>query len=169
MTNLTSILAILALSVSMLTLGWTIYRDAIRKPRFRVSIAIKTIVGAGIKPSSPFLAVQALNLGPDPNRVQMVVARRAWWRRWTTPDDFNVIVIPQHKHIAASPPAARVEVGDSAVLVIPYDKDAFVGGDFARVGLTDGYGRTHWAPSRQLRGLRKKHRHEFGSQGVRPG
>jgi hypothetical protein len=63
-----TIASVLAIAISSLTLGWSIYRDAIRKPKFRVDIAVKKIVQAGHDHDGPYIFVEALNLGPIPNR-----------------------------------------------------------------------------------------------------
>jgi hypothetical protein len=79
--------SILAIAISSLTLGWTIYRDAIRKPKFRVDIAVKKIIRAGSPQDGPYVFVEALNVGPIPNRIGLTFLQKNWIKRvgWVEP------------------------------------------------------------------------------------
>ena len=68
-TYIPTITSVVAIAISSLTLGWTIYRDAIRKPKFRVDVAVKKIIQAGHPEDGPYVFVEALNLGPIANRI----------------------------------------------------------------------------------------------------
>jgi hypothetical protein len=54
-----TITSILAIAISSLTLGWTVYRDAIRKPKFKVQIGVRKIIQKGLEPEGPFVFVEA--------------------------------------------------------------------------------------------------------------
>ncbi len=160
MGTLTIVIAIVALSVSMLTAGWTIYRDAIQKPKFRVSISLKTVVQAGREPDGPHIFVEALNMGPVSNRFGLVFCRESWWQR-RIKDTGGAFIYPDYAHVATTRGSERIEVGDTATSVFPYDADCFLKEDFVQVGVSDGYGRMHWAPRAQLRKAREKYREKF--------
>lgn len=157
----TDLVATIALIVSSLTLGWTIYRDAIQKPKFRVSIAIKTIFQHGHEPDGPYIFVDALNLGPLPNRVSMICIRKSWINRILHPDDSNAVITPDWRHWANTAAGTRLDVGDTAQFVIPFDRDAFLKENFIDIGVSDGYGRIHWAKRKQLRVAKKRYRMRF--------
>lgn len=55
-----TITSILAICISSTTLGWTIYRDAIRKPKFRVDVGVKKIMQAGEVPEGPLWLLKPL-------------------------------------------------------------------------------------------------------------
>ena len=145
----------------MLTAGWTIYRDAIRKPKFRVSISLKTVVQAGREPDGPHIFVEALNMGPDSNRFRIVFCRNSWWQRRIKGAVGGAFIYSDYAHVAATRGGERIEVGDTATSVFPYDADCFLKDDFVQVGVSDGYGRMHWAPRAQLRKVRKKYCQDF--------
>ena len=153
--------SLVSLSVAMLTLGWTIYRDAIQQPRIRTSIGIKTIHQAGHDPDGPHIMVEALNVGPLPNRIMSVYAWKSWWQRKTDPKNSAAFIYPDYHHRATTPAATRLEVGDEGRFVFPYDKDCFLKDAYARVGVSDGYGRIHWAPRVQLRKAREQYLKRF--------
>jgi hypothetical protein len=56
----TTIVSVVAIALSSITLGWTIYKDAIRKPKFRMSIAVKHIVRAGQPADGPHIFKRAV-------------------------------------------------------------------------------------------------------------
>lgn len=157
------ITAILSICISMLTLGWTIYRDVIQKPRFRVDVGLKSLMQAGRKPDGPHIFVEALNLGPTSNRVGFVFAQKSWWERKRRPKAAHVFIYPDFSHPAATPAGSRIKVGDKATFVIPYNKDSFLKEEFTQVGVADGFDRLHWASRKQLRDVRKKYLERFGS------
>jgi hypothetical protein len=113
-----TVTSVLAICISSLTLGWTIYRDAIKKPTFRVSIAIKRIFQAGRGEEGPYVFVEALNVGPIPNRIGLPFARKAWFtRRFLEREHGGAMIYPDFKHWAAT----KLEVGDQANFIFPYD------------------------------------------------
>jgi hypothetical protein len=152
--------AVVSLAISMMTLGWTIYRDAVRRPKFRTSIAIKTIRQAGRAPDGPHIFVEALNMGPIPNRIGLVFAHKSWWQRKIKRAQ-GAFIYPNWAHPATTRSASRIEVGDTAVFVFPYDEDCFLKHDFAKVGVSDGFGSMHWATRKQLLKAQEDHRKRF--------
>jgi len=159
-TALPLVTAVISLGVSMLTLGWTIYRDAIRQPRLRPSIAIKTVNQRGRPPDGPHIFVEALNMGPIPNRLGLVFARKSWWQRKIkrAPGAF---IYPNWGHMATTPASSRLEVGDRGTFVFPFERNCFLKEDFSNVGVSDGFGRMHWAPSKELRKAKERYHREF--------
>lgn len=157
---ITVVIAIVSLIFSAGTLGWTIYRDAIQKPRFRTSVAIKTIVQRDQLPDGPHIFVEALNLGPIPNRIGLVWVRPGWLTRRLKGAGAGM-VYPDFAHRAATTPTSKIEVGDAATFVIPYGPECFLRHRIVDVGVTDGFGRTHWAPRKQVRKAREQFKTRF--------
>jgi hypothetical protein len=156
--------SILAIVISSITLGWTVYRDAIRKPKFKVDIGIKKIMQAGYDPDGPFVAVEALNLGPLPNRIGLTFLRKNWLkRRLLDRASGTAMVYPDYRHRAATTASARLEVGDQANFIFPYDKNSFLKEDFLQIGVADGFGRIHWSTRRDFKKARKKFQKDFSS------
>ncbi len=159
-----TITSILAIAISSLTLGWTVYRDAIRKPKFKVDVGIKKIVQQGRDPEGPFLSVEALNLGPIPNRVGLTFVRKSWLkRRLFDRKRGSAMVYPDFGHHNATPASTRLEVGDQANFFFPYDQDCFLKECFKQIGVADGFGRIHWSSRRDLRIARKRFQKDFPS------
>ena len=159
-----TITSMLAIAISSLTLGWTIYRDAVRKPKFRIDIAIKKIVQAGHDHDGPYVFVEALNLGPIPNRIGLTFLRKNWIkRRILDRKNGSAMLYPDYHHWATTKASTRLEVGDQANFVFPYNKDSFLKADFSQVGVADGFGRIHWASRGDFRKARDKYQNDFSA------
>lgn len=156
------ITSILAIIVSSSTFGWTIYRDAIRKPKFRVEVARKTIMQRGRPNDGPHLFVEAINMGPLPNRANSVYVRSGWWKRkFGDKKKASAFIYPDFGHHATTPAASRIEVGDRATFVFPYNADSFLKNDFVQLGVSDGYGRIHWCAKKEYQAAVSKFREDF--------
>lgn len=107
------------------------------------------MVQAGREPDGPHIFVDALNMGPVSNRFGLVFCRESWWQR-RIEDTGGAFIYPDYAHGATTRGSVRIEVGDTATSVFPYDADCFLKEDFVQVGVSDGYGRMHWAPRAQL-------------------
>jgi len=92
------IVSVMAIFISSITLGWTIYRDAIRKPKFRVNMAIKTIHQKGRPKEGPLLFIEALNMGPIPNKISITFAKKSWFKRrlWNRENGFAMEIGRAH-------------------------------------------------------------------------
>jgi len=159
-----TVTSIFAIAISSVTLGWTIYRDAIRKPKFKVDIGIKKIVQAGQPSEAPFVSVEAINLGPIPNRIGLTFGRKNWMkRRFFDRHHGSAMVYPDYGHRIATPASTRLEVGDQATFIFPYDKDSFLKHNFIQIGVADGFGRIHWSSRRDFRRARERYKKDFQS------
>lgn len=163
-TYISTITSVIAIAVSSLTLGWTIYRDAIRKPKLRVDVAVKKLVQKDRQPEGPYLFVEALNMGPIPNRVGLTFARKSWIkRRLLERKTGTAMIYPDFGHWAATKASTRLEVGDVANFIFPYGVDMFLKEDFVQMGVADGFGRVHWSSKADMRKAQERYRKDFGS------
>jgi len=158
------IISLAALLFSGISLGWTIYRD-VQRPRFKVSAGIKKVAQKGAPSSEPFIGVDAVNLGPMPNKVGLVFVRKSWWQRKIRNQDItSAFVEVDYAHPATSPRSIlsnRIEVGEGASYAFPFSSICFLKEDWVQIGVADGYGRMHWAPKDQLAQMRKSYLEKF--------
>jgi hypothetical protein len=166
--TITAVTALVSLFISALTFGWTIYRDIVQKPRFRMSAGVKSIAQQGRPPEGPYLFVEALNLGPIPNRINVVFLRCGWWARKIRRTPVSA-VFADHAHPATTQAGKRIEVGDTGTFIIPMLSGGFLDqDDWAQIGMSDGFGRMHWAPRSDMKGLRKRYRELLAEGRVQP-
>lgn len=163
---ISTVASLVAILLSSLTLGWTIYRDAIRKPKFRVGVAKKTIVQRGMPDIGPYLSVEALNLGPIPNRSGVPLMRKSWLsRRLLDRNNSLAFIYPDYGHPGTTPANERLEVGDRASFAFPYEARTPLRENFVQFGVTDGFGQTHWSSRKEMRNLKKSFREDFPEEG----
>ena len=143
----TDIIAGLALLISAFVAGWTVYRDVVQKPKFRVEVAVKNIYQQGHDPIGPDLYVEALNLGPLRNRVGLVFARPGWFSRKILRRQ-SAHIMHDGAHMGNTAKGQMVDVGDVVTFVFPIHGAQYFQGEFAQLGVADGYGRIHWASAR---------------------
>lgn len=159
---ISTITSVIAIAVSSLTLGWTIYRDAIRKPKLRVDVAVKRIVQKDRQPEGPYLFIEALNVGPIPNRVGLTFARKSWIKRqFFDRKSGTAMIYPDFAHWAATKASTRLELGDTATFIFPYGRETFLKDEFAQVGVADGFGQIHWSTRRDFQNVLKRYRRDF--------
>ena len=130
--------------------------------KFRVDIAVKNILQAGRPPDGPYVFVEALNMGPVPNRIGLTFLRKNWIkRRLLDRKHGSAMVYPDYHHWATTQASTRLEIGDQANFVFPYDKNSFLKDDFLRIGVADGFGRIHWSSREGFRKARERYRKDF--------
>lgn len=158
------ITSVVAIGISSLTLGWTIYRDAIRKPKMRITVGVKRLVQKDRNPEGPYLFIEALNMGPIPNRVGLTFARKSWIKRRILDRETGIAMIyPDFAHWAATKASTRLEVGDSANFIFPYRQGIFLNDDFSQVGVADGFGQVHWSKRSDFRSVQHKYQTDFAA------
>ncbi len=74
------------------------------------------------------------------------------------------MIYPDYKHWATTRASTKIEVGDQANFVFPYDEKSFLKEDFSQIGVADGFGRVHWSSRAEFRAARKKYEKDFGEQ-----
>lgn len=163
--NLTAIgISFFSLLLAGLSLGWNIYRDVILKPKLKVCFQISTIVTVG-RPGSPtptFLSITGVNHGPGRLTCNMLHVRTApLWRRLLRMVKHGVIPGDWSNPLSGKLPSS-VDVGQTLTLLLPYDRESFLGSAMTHIGILDSFGRTHWAPRKQLDLAREQFRKDFG-------
>lgn len=151
--------------VSAFALGWTVYRDAIAKPR----LGVKCGVGRDGSTDAPVLVLSVVNYGPGKVRCEYGVVRvkplgvarvvRRGRNRVITPVEGNQPYADVlFRRAYGNVPGRRfdklpffLEPAERAWVAFPesnLDQSAY------QVGVRDSYGRFHWAPKRDTRGAR---------------
>ena len=87
-----------------------------------MTTAVKSVHQQGQPPIGPDFYVEALNLGPLPNRVGLVFARPSWAERKFR-SKTSAFIMHDAAHIANTANAQRVEVGDSVTFVFPINPE----------------------------------------------
>lgn len=145
----------LSLIVASLALGWNIYRDVILRARVHVSFAVVTIVTPGVGVHGKHLRLTAVNHGPGNVRVEMIVGRSgSKWAALVGRARHFFILNDQSNPLNPRLPA-QLAVGDSLTLLLPHDEKSLLGSDALRIGVSDSFGRQHFAPRGDLTRARR--------------
>ncbi len=160
-------ISFLAVVIAAFSLGWNVYRDVILKPNLRVHFQVSTIVTPGHPeiPQRTFLDITSVNHGPGQIVCSMIHVRlkTSLWRRLRRKPRQGVIPGVWTNPISGKLPST-LDVGQKLVLLLPYERDCFLSTDVTKVGILDTFGRTHWAPSRNLNDARQEYRKDFPPQ-----
>jgi hypothetical protein len=145
-------ISLVSLVLSGVALGWNVYRDVILKARVRVSVAVMRMVAEGqrVGDGPQFIRIGVANLGPGPVRIEMMVGKVApLWRRILRRVEHFVVLNDRTNPLNQALPH-KIDVGDTINLLLRYDENSFLGGSGTHIGVSDSFGRSHFAPTRQL-------------------
>jgi hypothetical protein len=158
-------ISVLSLILSSLALGWNVYRDIVLKARVRVRFAVVSLVTPGQRTGheEQFLRIGITNHGPGTVTVEMIAGRMSpWWR--------SLLRIPRHFVILndytnpLNPKLPnKLQIGDNINLLLPYNEKCLLSGEATHIGVTDSFGRTHFAPSKDLAEARGQFAKDFPS------
>lgn len=139
------IVAGLSLLISVFSLGWNIYRDVILKPQLKVRFSLSDVIHPTFPKAITSLILSATNLGPGQIKCSLIQLRVApFWRRLFRKTKHAVMIHDYENPISGKLPA-KLEVGEGVDLLIRYQEDCFLGEDYTHIGLSDSFGRVHWA------------------------
>jgi len=158
------LISIISVLIASISLGWNIYRDVVLKAKVVVTFNVVHIIHETLPNKPQYLSLTATNFGPGPVNMSMICAKEAQlWRRLLRKTR-HAVITPDYTNPMSAKLPHKVEVGDKIDLLLPYDKDCFLGSVFTHVGISDYFGRIHWAPWKQLKGAYKKWGEDFGSE-----
>ncbi|MFH1930698.1 MAG: hypothetical protein ABIN18_03795 [Pseudomonadota bacterium] len=144
------ILSILALTVSAFSLGWNIYRDVVLKPRMKITVKISSIVGTGVK-LGPFIDISAVNLGPGRINLNSVVIKKETLISKLRHASRHAIVIHDYTNPYGAQMPKELNVGETITLLFPCEEKSFLAHRPTHVGISDTFGKIHWATRKSLR------------------
>lgn len=153
----------LSFLVAAISLGWNIYRDVVLKARLRMRFGPRIIITVGSDERPEYLLLGATNHGPGSVKIQMVVLMRASWWRHIFRRTGHAVLIHDYTNPLSGKLPSKLEVGEGIDLLFSYDANCFLSGKWTHIGVTDSFGRTHWAPTQSVRDARAKFREKFPS------
>ena len=158
------VVSIFSVIVASLALGWNVYRDVVLKAHVDVSFAVITIIHESLPHRPQYLNLKVTNFGPGPVNISTIVAKDApLWRRLLRKIRWAMIT-PDYTNPMSARLPSKIEVGDKIELLLPYDRHAFLKDGFTHIGVSDYFGRNHWAPGRQLKRAYETWRKDFASE-----
>ena len=161
-TNILSILALAIACLSMIvgatSLGWNIYKDVV-KPKWIISFGVKAIVGGGS--SETIISLSGTNSRQGAVTANITVLQKTGFFRKLFRCSKYWIVNPDHKHLYCSKLPIKLNMSDEVRLIFPYNKECFLCKKPNRVGISDNYGKTHWASRQSIKAAIKQYKKDF--------
>jgi hypothetical protein len=142
-------ISVLSLVVASTSLAWNIYRDIVLKPRLKVQLGIYKLASPGREPTT-HLMVSTTNHGPGKTTISMIQGRRIAGWRWLRSKQQNFVVLQDWTNPLSGKLPARLDVGERVSLLLPYDRKCMLAGGVTDVGVSDFFGRLHWAPRAEV-------------------
>jgi hypothetical protein len=149
--QLALLISFISILIATASFVWNIYRDVALKAKVDVSFAVVFIIHETLPHQPQYLNLKITNFGPGVVNISMIFVKEAeLWRRLFRKTR-HAVVNADYTNPMSSRLPAKIAVGDKIELLLPYDKDCFLKSHFTHVGVSDYYGRVHWAPRRQLK------------------
>lgn len=162
--QLALIVSIASALIASLALGWNIYRDVVLKPKVVISFSIVVIVHESLPERPQYMNITGSNFGPGALTLSSIVAREATlWRRLLRKVRYAFIT-PDYTNPMSERLPKKLEPGDKVNLLLPFDRECLLSHNFTHVGLTDYYGRSHWAPRNDMKKAQAEWAKEYSSE-----
>ncbi len=158
------LISIFSVLIASTSLGWNIYRDVVLKAKVDVSFSVVFILHETLPERPQYLNLKVVNFGPGVVNINTICIKEdQLWRRLLRKTKFAIVNADYSNPLSSRLPA-KIEVGDKIELLLPYDKECFLKAHFTHVGVSDFYGRIHWAPMRQLKKTYESWNKDFGKK-----
>lgn len=146
--------SVIALMVSGMNLGWSIYKELALRGRVRVSFRLSSIHHDTFPEPLTRLIISVTNLGPGKVRLSMLQLRTvSWWRRLLRRCAYSVL-IHDYEHPLGGKLPYTLDVGEGLDFTLSIE-DSFLEKNFTHVGVSDSFGRIHWCPAIEMRQARR--------------
>ncbi|MFH0772572.1 MAG: hypothetical protein V1933_08140 [Candidatus Omnitrophota bacterium] len=156
--------SIISLFLAALSLGWNIYRDIVLKPRVKISFGVRTLVHPSIEGRPEYLVISATNFGPGNINLSMIQMKYSGFWLWLFRKSQYAVIIHDYKNPLSAQLPNNVKVGNKIDLLLPYNQECFLSAPCTHIGLSDYYGRIHWAPKKDIKQAKKKYKKDFNNK-----
>jgi hypothetical protein len=156
------IISIISAAIAGLSLGWNIYREVVLKAKIKISFGIRTIIQYGNPVRPEYVNISATNHGPGSVNLSMVQMKDSSWWRWLFRKEKYAAVIHDFKNPLSGQLPHRLEVGEKIDLLFHYNGDCMLKNGWSHIGISDYFGRTHWAESKQVKEAIDRWNKDFG-------
>ena len=154
-------ISLLALFISFANFGWSIYKELVLRGRLKVGFSVQEIYHETFSKPLTKVFLSATNWGPGSIKVGMISCKEApLWRRIFRQVKYGSIIWDYTEPLSGKLPT-KLEVGDTINLLFKYGPEFQLHPGITHVGLTDSFGRVHWALSRDVKVFKKKHAKDF--------
>ena len=163
-------IAIFIISVSILvaslSLGWNIYRDIILKAKLKVRFMVGLITHPNLKKPLDRLIISATNFGPGKIKCSMIfIKNSSIWKKIFHKTKIAVLIHDYTDPLSANFPC-ELDIGDCGSFFLKNNEDCFLLEDWTHIGISDSFGRIHWAPKKNIKEAKKAYKKKLEKRGI---
>lgn len=159
--KLAILISVFSVFLASLALGWNVYRDVILKPRLKVRMKICFILHGDYESPSK-INIDATNFGPRKIKCTSIYAKNSTLLRRIFRRVQYAFIVHDYTDVYSTKLPCELEVGDTCNLFLDFNKGCFLSEPFTHIGISDSFGRTHWAPKKDVRKARREYEERFG-------
>lgn len=157
------VISVFSVVIATFSLGWNIYRDIILKARINIGLGVRTIIQRGNPNKPKYVDLTVTNHGPGSVNLSMVQMKNTSLFKWLFRKQEYAVVIHDYENPLSAQLPHKLEVGEKIDLLFTYDKDCLLKDGWSHVGISDYFGRSHWAKKKEVREANKRWCRDFGS------
>jgi hypothetical protein len=147
------VLSLVSLGASLFIAGWTIYRDAIARPKFKVSFEVVAAYGFGRE--TYHVQIKATNIGRYENRANKVMLTRS--KKGAEIATWKSDAVLHNKNIGEP-----VQPGDSVIFTGEYNKNCILKQpSWKYVAVVDPFDNWYYASRSQVNEANQRYRNDF--------
>jgi hypothetical protein len=161
--QLAIIISIASAAIAGLSLGWNIYRDVVLKGKVKIGFGVRMIIQQGNPARPEYVNIAATNHGPGSVRLSIVQMKDSSWWRWLLRKERYAVVIHDYTNPLSGKLPHKLEVGDKIDLLFHYNADCMLKDGWSHIGISDYFGRTHWADSKRVKEAIDRWKKDFGN------
>ncbi|MEQ1813502.1 MAG: hypothetical protein ABL860_03500 [Candidatus Nitrotoga sp.] len=156
------VVSLASICLAAIALGWNIYRDIVLKPRLRVSVFKGTLTSGAIKATDQFI-ISAVNFGPgklhlNSIRFMHTSLLKKMFQNWK-----HGVLIHDYQNPLSGKLPAILDVGEKIDFLFSWSAETLCSKAPSHIGIADSFGRTHWAPRKNVIAVNKQWLSEFSS------
>jgi len=157
------IISIFSAIIAAFSLGWNIYRDVVLKARINIGFGVRTLVQQGNPDNPQYVNITATNHGPGVVNLSMIQMKNASIWKWLVRKKEFAVVIHDYTNPLSGQLPHKLEVGEKIDVLLPYDAECLLKNGWSHVGLSDYFGRTHWAKKKDVKIANEKWKSDFAN------
>ena len=156
------VISIFSATTAAFSLGWNIYRDVVLKARLEVMFGVRTLLAANVEARPEYVMISATNHGPGYVTISLIQWKDTSFVKWLLRKRQRGFVMHDYTNPVSAQIPTKLDVGERADFLFPYDKECMLKETWSHIGLIDSFGRSHWARRKDIREAQTKWKTDFG-------
>ena len=158
------LISCLSLVISVIALGWNIYKDVYLRARVRTSFKLMVLQHATFQKPLWRFCFSAMNLGPGKVRLEtLALQESSIWKKITRRTQRSVL-IHEFDHPLGGTLPCDLDVGAGMNFTFDPARCDFLNDNDTHIGIRDSFGRIHWCGKHEMVAAKKDFREKRWAQ-----